>query len=149
MTKTILAKNGEELLVDVKDFERVNEHVWKVNKSGTVTTRIDNKSVALPKFIWGKSDKKIGQKKQGLDFTRDNLTDKTELYKGPAKNSTSQYKGVYQLTNVSRKWFAEIAVKGRNIKLGEFNTEISAARAYNQAVYRYHNGEGYLNDVEL
>ncbi|HGZ8646420.1 TPA: hypothetical protein ACOF8X_002618 [Staphylococcus aureus] len=36
---------------------------------------------------------------------------------------------------------------GKKIYLGRFADEKECAKAYNKAVYKYWNGDGYLNDV--
>ncbi|MCO4339797.1 hypothetical protein MTR09_12550 [Staphylococcus agnetis] len=40
-----------------------------------------------------------------------------------------------------------MCVKGENIYLGRYKDEIEGAKAYNNAVIRYWNGDGYLNEV--
>jgi len=94
------------------------------------------------------NDEYADQKDKNLDFRKSNLgSDKYSFrYRKPQKNSTSKFKGVSKDTK-NTKWIAQISVEGKSIFLGRFNTEKEAATAYNQAVYQYWNGNGYLNEV--
>lgn len=56
------------------------------------------------------------------------------------------YKGVSKDTKYN-KWIAQIAFQGNSIYLGRYKSEIEAAEAYNEAVYKYWNGNGYLNEL--
>lgn len=62
-------------------------------------------------------------------------------------NSTSIYKGV-TYDKRSKKWKALIYNIDKQIHIGTFNTEIDAAQAYNNAVDKYWNGEGYKNSID-
>ncbi|MCM3571410.1 AP2 domain-containing protein [Neobacillus mesonae] len=53
-------------------------------------------------------------------------------------NYTSQFKGVC-FCRRSKKWIAQIHIeKGKQFKLGFFDDEKSAAKAYNEAAEIYH-----------
>lgn len=45
------------------------------------------------------------------------------------------------------KWVASIYAEGEKKYLGRFVDEKECAKAYNNAVLKYWNGDGYLNDV--
>ena len=137
------------ILVDNEDFEKVNFYKWHklyANNAHRFLTQIVGRKISLPAFIL--NDEYAYQKRKNHDFTRNNLaTDKYSFrYRKPQKNSSSKYKGV-SYERKSRKWVANICVKGKNIFLGRFSEEKDCAIAYNKAVYKYWNGNGYLNDV--
>lgn len=60
-------------------------------------------------------------------------------------NSKSKYKGVVARKN--GKFEAQIRVNKKFHYLGYFDTEVEAAQAYNDAVDKYLNGEGWKNEI--
>ena len=63
------------------------------------------------------------------------------------KEETSQYRGVsYQEYNT--KWVAQIWNGKTNIKIGEFNDELDAARAYNDFALKIKGDKARLNQIE-
>lgn len=69
----------------------------------------------------------------GLNNTRDNLrlaTNSQNLFnRGKSVNNKSGYKGVSKIKN-REKWIAQIAINGRNMNLGSFDTPELAYAAY-------------------
>lgn len=108
--------------------------------------QIVGKKTALPVFIL--NNQYAYQKVKNHDFTRGNLgADKHSFrYREPQKNSSSIYKGV-SYDSKHNKWVASIYAEGKKKYLGRFIDEKECAKAYNNAVYKYWNGDGYLNDV--
>lgn len=63
----------------------------------------------------------------------------------PRSNTTSRFKGVsWDKTN--GKWFASITVNGRQKNLGRYDSEIDAARVYNNAAVRAFGSFARLNE---
>jgi len=62
-------------------------------------------------------------------------------------NYTSNYKGVYW-HKLMNKWRAQIQTNGIGTRLGYFDDEIDAARAYNNAAKELHGEFARLNDVD-
>jgi len=71
---------------------------------------------------------------------------KQKTFKG--LKTTSQYKGVCFSKNAN-KWQASICFNKKNIYLGQFEKEIDAAIAYNNAAQDYFKEFALLNQVEL
>ena len=95
-------------------------------------------------------DKCIDHENQnGLDNRRTNLREasKAENNRNRRKiagRGSSIYKGVMWYKD-RRKWYASIEVNGQKIFLGYFDSEIEAAKAYDEAAKIYHGGFASLN----
>jgi hypothetical protein len=62
----------------------------------------------------------------------------------PTPSHSSQYRGVSWDKSKS-KWAAAISAQGRNISIGRFTSEETAARAYDAAARKYHGEEAFQN----
>lgn len=153
MVKSIFLQDGEEIFVDDEDFERINKHLWYKtypnfkrykSNSRSIFADVDRKKILLTTFI----ENGCYQKIKNNDFTRKNLTTRGNKYRWQmAKvNSSSRYKGVSWAKD-KNKWTASIVIDGKTKYLGRYKNEDDAARAYNQAVIDYWNGDGYLNVI--
>nr|WP_172687478.1 AP2 domain-containing protein [Staphylococcus aureus]ANS91822.1 hypothetical protein pWBG707_00009 [Staphylococcus aureus]AXQ86014.1 hypothetical protein pWBG707_00035 [Staphylococcus aureus] len=149
MRKIYIENIDDYILVDDEDFERVKYYKWHktyAHETHRFLAQILGKKTALPAFIL--NNRYAYQKVKNHDFTKKNLgADKhTFRYREPQKNSSSKYKGV-SYDSKHHKWVASIYAEGKKIYLGRFADEKECAKAYNKAVYKYWNGDGYLNDV--
>ena len=86
----------------------------------------------------------------GLNNTRSNLrvcrkSDNAMNYSKPI-NNTSGYKGV-SWNKGNKKFQAHISTNGRKIYIGQFNTAIEAARAYDREAIRLHGEFSNINGV--
>lgn len=148
MVKSIYLQDGEEIFVDDEDYERVSQYMWY--KEYTRNTRIicrlspKKKRIRLSSFIKSNSF----QIEKNNYFTKDNLTIKgnKSRWSRPSYNGSSKYKGVYW-DKKRNKWRSGISANGKNVHLGYFEKEDDAAKAYNQGVLDYWDGEGYLNKI--
>ena len=62
----------------------------------------------------------------------------------PIKNGTSVYKGVY-FNKAGKKWHVRIGYHGIRHHLGYFNSEIEAARVYNEKAQEFFGEYAWLN----
>lgn len=148
MVKSIYLQDGEEIFVDDEDYKRVSQHTWfkeYVSNTRIIGTMLSKgKRITLSSFIKNNSF----QKEKNNHFTKDNLTIKgnKSRWSRPSSNGKSKYKGVCW-DKRSNKWVSSITVDGKKVYLGRFENEDEAAKAYNQAVLDYWDGEGYLNKI--
>ena len=63
------------------------------------------------------------------------------------KNATSRYKGVFPSGTQRNPWKAKIKINGRTISLGNYKSEVQAAKAYNLAAIEYFGDYALLNNV--
>lgn len=156
--RKIQLKHGEIILVNDKDYEKLNKWAWHLNSKGYVSRT---------KFILGlksKNGKRTGRKifmhreimeaKKGqiidhingnpLDNRRENLRlckDQSQnIANGKLRrNNTTGYKGVY-FHKKSHLYQVYITVMYKHIFIGSFKTAVDASKAYNKAA-RKHFGE--------
>ncbi len=88
---------------------------------------------------------------EGLDYRRENLVvctmqERQRLLPKRKVQTSSQYRGV-SFQKASKLWRAGIEVDGKNVNLGEFQSEDEAALAYNKAAKKFFGSIAYQNNV--
>jgi len=146
--RKIALTQGKYAIVDVEDYEKLAKYKWyaaksdrrfygqrkvvlKNGKCGTYTIRMQR---LILKPQQGKIIDHINH--NGLDNRKANLRFVTPLQNSwnarkRLGNYTSKYKGVY-FHKRDRRWHTKIRCKGREIFLGYFKDEKTAARAYDE-----------------
>lgn len=136
---TIAIGNGPHAVCDSADFAFLSRFRWSVEHVGTLdyaVTHIVNRPVYMQHLVLMKMhDAQITHLDgKGLNNCRNNL-------KGPLigvergkdhKSAASRYKGVHKPRDYNR-WQAVICIKGKPVKIGAYDTEEAAARAYDAA----------------
>lgn len=127
-------------LVDDEDFENLNNFKWYAKKHGNtfyavreVIVNGKTRQVRMHQIILG--GKGIDHvDRNGLNNQRSNLRFCTVSENGMNRmkqgNTSSIYKGVSFIKSIG-KWKASIMINWKPIYLGTFNTEVEAAKAYN------------------
>lgn len=86
----------------------------------------------------------------GLDNRKENLrfatTSENAMNKCSTKNKSSSYKGVSWYKRY-KKWQAQIKFKGKSIYIGIFDTEIEAAKAYDNKAKELFGEFAKLNNI--
>jgi hypothetical protein len=148
--------------IDSEDFERVNQHSWRVTQGTTGRRRVVTsirtpqgvRTVTLGKFLMKPpKGKQVYPRRfnDGLDYCKSNLivctlAERQRLLPKKRVKTTSEFRGV-SYSAARKAWRAGIEVKGKSINLGLFKTETAAAEAYNRAA-RHHFGEiAYQNQT--
>jgi hypothetical protein len=150
---------GKYAIVDPEDFERLNKFKWHTNK-GRYTCYAVRTAFKNGKRIHTKMHRVIMNAPEhllvdhinhnGLDNRKANLRTATiaqnnvnrASYK--RKNSPSKYKGVYW-SKRDQKWQVQICYNYKIRTIGQFEDEIHAAKAYDQAARKYHKEFAALN----
>lgn len=148
--KTIIA-SGRECFVDDCDFDTTSEHKWTVFSVGNCSyafTKIgpEQKTLLMHRMILSAKNGQVIDHidGNGLNNVRSNIRFCTQSQNKMNSRSfhkgTSSYKGVCRHNGVKKKWQAYVNVNQKKIKLGYYETEEQAARAYDEAAKK-HYGE--------
>lgn len=158
--KEIPLTQNKFALVDIKDFDYLNQFKWcthkqrntyyavrSIKKNGKKALLLMHREILKPPK--GMCTDHING--DGLDNRRGNLricsNSQNLMNRGKQKNNASGFKGVWW-QKIERKWQAQIQVNKKVISLGYYPTKECAAIAYNEAATKYHGEFARLNQVE-
>lgn len=143
---------GKFAIIDPDDYERVSKHRWLMDRDGYAVTWIrtpeGRRNVGMHRFINRTPSGLLTDHINGLklDNRRSNLRSVTnsqnQANRGPMPG-TSRYKGVSRMG--PRRWVAGIKVDHKRRTLGEFTSEVAAARAYDRAARKVWGDHARLN----
>lgn len=148
----IALTKGKFALVAATDYEHLNRYKWTASKvGGTWYARRQSKgkTIFMHREIMHAPDGMMVDHidGNGLNNHPRNLrlcTARQNAYNSRSCHGTSQYKGVsYDVA--AGKWRASINHRGQHYHLGLFDTEIEAARAYDQKAHELFGQYAYLN----
>lgn len=140
----------KQVIVDSELFHELMKYSWAISERNYVKGTIDGKNVQLSRFVMDYSGNLYVDhiNNNPLDNRKSNLRIVTvrenALNMSSRKGSSSQYVGVY-FRKDTNKWRSIIHVDGKNISLGQFNTEEEAAKARDVATKKYFGEFGKLN----
>lgn len=139
--------NGGLALVDDSDADLVLGHRWfgvRRGRTRYAATKINGTPIEMHRMLLGKMPGKVidHQSGDGLDNRRKNLRfcSHAENMRNRRKSSaatTSKFKGVW-IDSRYGKWIAEVRQGGGRWRVGPFDNEIDAARAYDRAARVFH-----------
>lgn len=159
--KEIPLTQGKVTLVDVEDYDYLNQWRWCAAKRGNdlfYAKKSNNQNkkrntLLMHREILNSSPEMLTDhiSGDGLDNRRKNLRNcncsQNQMNRGKRINNKSGYKGVSRQKR-DGKWVARIVVKNKYKYLGLFNTKEEAAFCYNNAAIKYHKEFARLNIIE-
>ena len=153
MARTIPLTQGKVAIVDAADYERLVQWKWHAMKNRRNWYVVRKERLAdgkkrniymhreVLRLNYGDGEKSDHINGDGLDNRRANLRQATHAQnqRNSRKqlNNTSGYMGV-SWHKQSKRWEARIVVDGKRIHLGLFDDPVDGARAYDDAVIKYH-----------
>lgn len=162
MCRRVPLSQGKFTLVSDEDYERVMQFKWSYDNgyaSRNAYTKLPDGTVRrerimLHRFIMGTPPGMDcdHRNRNKLDNRRCNLRNATRsqnMANSPAApgKKYSPYKGVFRFRDGN--WYSEIRVNGKRRYLGQFPTDVDAARAYDRASLAAWGDFAYLNFPEL
>jgi hypothetical protein len=149
--KRIPLTQGMEALVDDEDYDYLMQWKWHYTKRGEAATKGGRK--LMHRVVAGRTGLNMSsdidhEDRNKLNNRRKNLRPATKAEngrnRGPNRNNTSGFKGVWFHKQISR-WRATIKVNWKRHNLGTFTTPEDAARAYDDAAKKHFGEFAYLN----
>ncbi|MGD0596173.1 MAG: AP2 domain-containing protein [Sedimentisphaerales bacterium] len=162
------AKSGGKFtIVDPADFYRLNSFYWLAcgknanlyaarlirTPTGRLNTILMHRQIFFTLSKRSASNGLVDHRNtDSLDNRKANLRLATHSQNScnsrrDKSNTYSRYRGV-SFSKRKQKWFAAIRANGRKLWLGYFDSELAAARAYDEAAKKYHGEYATLNFKE-
>lgn len=162
--RRIYLGEGIWTILEQEDYYRLRNYKWVAHASGKGGVNLyairhklvsprKTKMVYMHREIMKPVDERFVDHRNcdSLDNRKSNLRFATRsenmLNRRKKKNTSSQYICV-NFYKPSKKWDCRITHKGKRIKIGRFETEIEAARAYDEAAKKYYGEFARLNFPE-
>jgi hypothetical protein len=162
MSKEIELTKGYKTIVDDSDYEWLSAYSWCILNEDNLYAvhKVGNRKILMHREILDVVDKdifvdhidcnKLNNRRNNLRTCtfRQNMQNK----RPPKTQKGSKYKGVGFYKNI-QKYYARIkhtvkeTGKKESIYLGNFDSEIEAAKAYNEKALELFGEFAYLNDV--
>jgi hypothetical protein len=160
--RRIKLTRGKYAMVDVEDFEWLNQYKWHCSHYDYAKRAVPNRSgkgrrqvsVYMHKLLCPVPEGKIADhvNRNSLDNRKENLrpaTQKQNVWnrKFTRKGGKTRYNGIRWDKN-KEKWQVRLTINGRRKSFGYYADEIEAAKAYDRAAKKYRGEFAVLNFPE-
>jgi len=160
--RRIKLTRGKYAIVDLEDFERLNQYRWYCSQSNYAKRSIRNKNRKGPKQIEIFMHKVVCPPPKGmvsdhinrnrLDNRKANLRPATWTQNAwnrssPTRAGKTRYNGIRYYKD-TKKWQVRLTIKGRRLSFGCYADEQEAAKAYDAVAKKYHREYAVLNFPE-
>jgi hypothetical protein len=152
---------GQWTILDEEDYNRLKDFKWVVHGSGKSGENLyavrfklvspkKTAMISMHREIMNPTDDRFVDHKNcdSLNNRRRNLRLATRSQniqnRRKKKNTASQFVGL-NFYKPSKRWDSRITHEGKRIKLGRFDSEIEAAKAYDEAAKKYYGEFARLN----
>lgn len=112
--------------IDIDDYEKIKAYCWGKDNAGYISARINGKLVRLHRLVMN-PDKKLVVDHINRDKS-DNRKSNLRICTQHQNSMNTKAKGYFFNKNTN-KWQARIALNGKTISLGSYNTEAEAINA--------------------
>jgi hypothetical protein len=156
-TKAIMLTKGAYAIVDEEDYQRLSQYNWclaarshtdyAANYTNNCCRLLHREVLKLSKgepMVDHINHNGLDNRKCNLRLCTRNENAYNSLKKG--KNTSSKYKGVCFDKNRD-KWTASICKDKVRLNIGRFDTEIEAAKSYNEKAVELHGEFSYINII--
>ena len=148
--------NGELILIDYEDFDKVKNILWFIGSKGYARGFSEGHQITLSRLIMncpsGFRVDHIGGEKTRYDNRKQNLRivsdSQNNMNKKLSCNNKSGATGV-SWNKQSQKWIARIGFNNKRIYLGRFDTMDEAVRARKEAEEKYFGDFSYDNSRRI
>jgi hypothetical protein len=161
--KTIQLTQGQAVMVDDEDFDRLSQHKWFAQFA---PDRTGGGAFVAVRDAYDHGRKRIYMHREILNAPRGITVDhidrnplnnqrsnlrlatgtQNSCNRAMTKSNTTGFKGV-NFRKKHASYQAQIAYKGKKIHLGSFASVADAAAAYNKAAAELHGEFAYLNPI--
>jgi len=151
--KRIPLTKGQFAIVDDEDYDLVRKYSWAAKWCKSRKQFYGRRQQGIEELIIGTPPPGhvIDHKNQTLlDLRRRNLRYATRLQNNQNRRlrpGASGFKGVWKNGD---KWAARITIApSKKLHLGQFKTQVAAAKAYNRAARKWHGEFAVLNQIPI